>query len=161
MKLIEEELQYETENLGLVLDELGITPMAGRVLAYLMLSDPPHRSFDEIVDHLQASKSTISTSLKYLGQIDMIRYKTIPGDRRRYFSVAPDRWMAQINVHDKFRAMVGILNRVLEFRSVNDKDELASSLEEVRDMYLYFETEIPKMFERWEKIKKERREQLK
>lgn len=153
--MTEEELKHETEDLGLAFDKLGLTPMAGRVLAYLMLSDPPYRSFDEIVEHLQASKSSISTTLKYLEQVEMVNYKTFPGDRRRYFRVAPERWIAQINIHEKFRSMVNILNHVLEIRA-EEGDELTPGLKDVRDMYLYFETEIPRMFERWEAIKKEK-----
>ncbi|MDF9797284.1 DNA-binding transcriptional regulator GbsR (MarR family) [Catalinimonas alkaloidigena] len=153
--MTEEELRHETENIGLSFDKLGLTPMAGRVLAYLMLSDPPYRSFDEIVDHLQASKSSISTTLKSLDQTEMVTYKTFPGDRRRYFRVAPERWMAQINIHEKFRIMVNILNQVLAMRT-GKENELTPGLKDVRDMYLYFETEIPRMFQRWEEIKKKR-----
>lgn len=155
--MTEEELKHETEDIGLAFDKLGLPPMAGRVLAYLMISEPPYRSFDEIVDHLQASKSSISTTLKYLEGVEMITYKTFPGDRRRYFVVAPDRWVAQINIHKKFRTMVNILNHVLEIRSGQDK-ELSPGLKDVRDMYLYFETEIPRMLQRWEEMKKKNTE---
>jgi DNA-binding transcriptional regulator GbsR (MarR family) len=147
MPLSEEQLKQETENIGIVFDKLGFPPIAGRIMAFLMLSEPPHKSFDEIVAQVQASKSSVSTTLKFLDQQGMIDYKTYPGDRRRYFRVAPEKWYNLVNVTDKIRGLIEMFNHVLELRGKDE--EMTDSLKEVRDMYLYFEVEIPKIIQKW------------
>lgn len=147
--MTEDDLKHETENLGLSFDKLGLPPLAGRVLAYLMLSEPPFRTFDEIVAYLQASKSSVSTTLKYLEQMEMISYKTFPGDRKRYFKVEPTRWVSLIRVNDKIRTMISVFDHVLALKKQKDIE-----IKEIRDLYLYLETEIPKLFQRWEQTRK-------
>lgn len=147
--MTEDDLKHETENLGLSFDKLGLSPLAGRVLAYLMLSETPFRTFDEIVVHLQASKSSVSTTLKYLEQMEMISYKTLPGDRKRYFKVEPTRWVSLIKVNDKIRTMISVFDHVLALKKQKDPE-----IKEIRDLYLYLETEIPKLFQRWEQTRK-------
>ncbi|MFP4090299.1 MAG: GbsR/MarR family transcriptional regulator [Cyclobacteriaceae bacterium] len=151
----EEELRHETEHIGLYFDRLGIPPLAGRVVAYLMISHPPHRTFDEIVDHLQASKSSVSNALKMLEQFELISYRTFPGDRRRHFRVAPEKWISLIRVTDKIRTMIEMFKHVLEVRDEQD-EELNPSIRETLSMYRYFEVEIPRLLSRWEEDKKKR-----
>jgi DNA-binding transcriptional regulator GbsR (MarR family) len=73
------------EESGKVFVKFDLTPMQGRIVAYLTLSDTPEKTFDELVEYFRASKSSISNSLNYLLQNKIIDYKTIASDRKRYF----------------------------------------------------------------------------
>jgi DNA-binding transcriptional regulator GbsR (MarR family) len=73
------------EETGKVLEKFGLTPMQGRILAFFTLSDPPEKTFDELVSYFKASKSSVSNSLNYLLQNKIIDYKTFASDRKRYF----------------------------------------------------------------------------
>jgi DNA-binding transcriptional regulator GbsR (MarR family) len=73
------------EEAGKVFEKFGMTPMQGRILAYFTVSDPPEKSFDDIVLFFKASKSSVSNSLNYLLQSKIIDYKTYASDRKRYF----------------------------------------------------------------------------
>ncbi len=73
------------EETGKVLENFGFTPMQGRIIAYFTVSDPPEKTFDELVQYFNASKSSVSNSLNYLLQNKIIDYKTIASDRKRYF----------------------------------------------------------------------------
>ena len=59
--------------------------MQGRIVAYFTVSDPPEKTFDELVEYFKASKSSVSNSLNYLLQNKIIDYKTFASDRKRYF----------------------------------------------------------------------------
>ena len=74
-----------TEETGKVLEKFGLTPMQGRIVACFMVSDPPEKTFDELVKYFRASKSSVSNSLNYLLQNRIIDYKTFAADRKRYF----------------------------------------------------------------------------
>jgi len=73
------------EETGKVFEKFGLTPMQGRIIAYFTVSDPPEKTFDELVKYFKASKSSVSNSLNYLLQNKLIDYKTFASDRKRYF----------------------------------------------------------------------------
>lgn len=75
------------EETGKVFEKFDFTPMQGRIVAYFMISDPPEKTFDEMVKYFKASKSSVSNSLNYLLQNKFIDYKTFASDRKRYFFI--------------------------------------------------------------------------
>ena len=75
------------EETGKVFEKFGLTPMQGRIIAYFTVSDPPEKTFDELVQYFKASKSSVSNSLNYLLQNKIIDYKTFAADRKRYFFI--------------------------------------------------------------------------
>jgi DNA-binding transcriptional regulator GbsR (MarR family) len=75
------------EETGKVFEKFGLTPMQGRIVAYFTVSDPPEKTFDEMVKYFKASKSSVSNSLNYLLQNKVIDYKTFSPDRKRYFFI--------------------------------------------------------------------------
>jgi DNA-binding transcriptional regulator GbsR (MarR family) len=75
------------EETGKVFEKFGLTPMQGRIVACFTVSDPPEKTFDELVKYFKASKSSVSNSLNYLLQNKIIDYKTFSTDRKRYFFI--------------------------------------------------------------------------
>jgi len=75
------------EETGKVFEKFGLTPMQGRIIAYFTVSDPPEKTFDELVKYFKASKSSVSNSLSFLLQNKIIDYKTFASDRKRYFFI--------------------------------------------------------------------------
>jgi DNA-binding transcriptional regulator GbsR (MarR family) len=75
------------EETGKIFEKFGMTPMQGRIVAYFTVSDPPEKTFDELVKYFQASKSSVSNSLSFLLQNRIIDYKTYSTDRKRYFYI--------------------------------------------------------------------------
>ncbi|HNY14314.1 MAG TPA: hypothetical protein PKI12_02160 [Bacteroidales bacterium] len=68
-------------------EKFGLTPMQGRIIAWLTISDNPEKTFEELVKFFEASKSSISSSLSFLIQSGIIDYRTISAKRRRYFFI--------------------------------------------------------------------------
>ena len=75
------------EETGKVFEKFGLTPMQGRIVAFFTISDPPEKTFDELVQYFKASKSSVSNSLNFLLQNKIIDYKTFASDRKRYFFI--------------------------------------------------------------------------
>lgn len=75
------------EETGKIFEKFGMTPMQGRIIACFAISDPPEKTFDELVQYFQASKSSVSTSLSFLLMNRIIDYKTYSTDRKRYFYI--------------------------------------------------------------------------
>lgn len=72
----------------------GLSPIAGRLFAMLLLSDAP-RSLDEIAAFLDVSKASVSTEARRLVERGVIERVRRAGDRRDYYELAPD-FFAQI-----------------------------------------------------------------
>jgi len=75
------------EEIGIYFDKEGFQPIAGRILALLMVMDKERFTFDEIVEELQISKSAASITLRNLEIRGNIEYITLPGERKRYFQL--------------------------------------------------------------------------
>lgn len=74
------------EEMGVYFEQAqNISPLAARIKSLLLISSTDGYSFDEIVDFFKSSKSSISTNIKHLLDIESIEYFTKPGERKRYF----------------------------------------------------------------------------
>ena len=78
-------IREHIEETGKVFEKFGLTPMQGRLLAYLANAEKPEATFADLVNFFQASKSSISTSLNHLLSVKMIDYKTYASERKKYF----------------------------------------------------------------------------
>ncbi len=147
---LQAEKQHFVEDVALVFEEIGLTRMAGRILGWLLISNPPHQSADELAEALQASKGSISTMTRLLIQIDLIERIGLPGDRRDYFRMKPDVWaqllrarMSQItDLHQLAEEGLDLLEA--------EPPELRQRIQDMHDLYSYVETELPVLIERWE-----------
>lgn len=82
------------EKIGVFLEKaVNFQPVPARIAGYLLLSEPPYKTFDEIREYLNVSKSAVSQALNLLISQSFIDYITLPGDRKRYFRITANPWM--------------------------------------------------------------------
>ncbi|RTZ03373.1 hypothetical protein EKM02_00615 [Flavobacterium sp. RSP49] len=68
----------------------NLSPLGSRILGLLIIDGcKKGLTFEEIVEKLGASKSSISTNLNLLLKMDKINYYTLTGDRKKYFKSSP------------------------------------------------------------------------
>jgi len=148
------------EEFGLFFEQSGMPRMAGRILGRLLLSNPPHQSLDELREALLASKGSISTMTRLLIQIGLIERISLPGVRHDYFRIRPSACQHALKQSVE---RVAILRRLAErgLELLEGKAPLTrQGLEEMRDMYAFFEREFPALLERWEQEREKRRAQF-
>jgi DNA-binding transcriptional regulator GbsR (MarR family) len=144
------EKKHFVEEVGLFYEQTGLPRMAGRILGWLLISDPPHQSTGELTDALLASKGSISTMTRLLARIGLIERLSLPGVRRDYFRLKPGAWDQMIKQSlVQTTAIRQLAEHGLEL--LEDKADFnRERLEEMRDMYAFFEREFPALLERWE-----------
>jgi len=148
----EQELEKQrfVEEVGIFFEQSGMPRMAGRILGWLLISDSPHQMTGELTEALMASKGSISTMTRFLIRIRLIERISLPGQRRDYFrfkSGAWHRWLKEGLVQTTTARQLA--ERGLEL--LEGKSQLnRQGLEEMRDMYAFFEQEFPALVERWE-----------
>lgn len=88
---MEDEKQEIIEMFGVHFEKLfNIPPLAARILGTVIIEGcKSGLTFDELVEKMQASKSSISTNLNLLQKMNKINYFTKVGDRKKYFKAAP------------------------------------------------------------------------
>ena len=118
--------QSLVEKLGVLLESKEqLAPVEARILSYIILTGKVGTTFEDLVTHLCASKSTISTHLNHLQDLKKILYFTKPGDRKRYFIINQDNiiqsidnmmesWLDQKELHLEIRAYKVNANSIVE-----------------------------------------------
>lgn len=141
--------QEFAEEVGLYFDRFGVTRMAGRILGWLLVCEPPHQTINDLAEALQASKGSISSMTRVLIQMGLVERFSIPGHRRDYFRVRPGGWAAipdNMSVEcQRFKALAERGLRTLE----DDGPHTRERLEDMRDIYAFFEREIPRLIEQY------------
>ncbi|MFA5806214.1 MAG: helix-turn-helix domain-containing protein [Melioribacteraceae bacterium] len=140
------------EKFGVFIEKVAnFQPVSARVVGYLLISEPPYKTFNEILDYLKVSKSSISQALNLLISQDFVDYITLPNDRKRYFRLNVDSWF---NILKKKMGMAShlklIFQEILKHRS--DKyPEFNRNIETMIVFFEIFEKEIPLIFKKLEK----------
>ncbi len=144
------ELKRFVEEVGLLFELSGMPRMAGRILGWLLIADPPHQSLTQLAEALQASKGSISTMSRFLIQAGIVDRVSLPGDRRDYFSIKLDAWTELIQQKTaQIKAIREIAERGLELLD-GKPAQRRQRLEEMRDFHAFFEGELPRLSQRWE-----------
>jgi DNA-binding transcriptional regulator GbsR (MarR family) len=139
------------EEVGRVFEQFGIARMAGRMLGWLLICDPPRQSSADLGRALGASKGAISMATRLLESYGLARRMAVPGERGDFFEVVPD---AFTRAHDQagklrvFRELMQLGLDVLAAQGQQDSPR-AERLRETHDLYAFMERELPALMERF------------
>jgi DNA-binding transcriptional regulator GbsR (MarR family) len=141
--------QIFVEKVGVAFEQLTLPRMAGRIFGWLLISESPLVSMGELVEALQASKSSISSMLRLLIQIELIELVSLPGERRDYYRIRSDAWANSLKERlDQAQAFRQLAEEGLSLLDGASPDR-RQRLDEMRSMYALLEHEIPGLIERW------------
>lgn len=146
-----DELLQFVEQVASSFERMGLFRMAGRVIGWLLVCDPPEQTFAQLVEALQASKASISGAMRFLVASNWVERFSKPGDRRSYYRLRTDAMVeiAQRQV-DVYREFADLMQRGL--RAVGDqKPQRRARLEEMYELYAFLDRELPIVWERFEK----------
>src|SRR5450631_1714819 len=84
--------QSFVEELGVLAFDVGIPRATVRVLAWLVVCDPPPQSAPGIQNALHLSAGAVSAATRTLIGIGMLERAARPGDRHRYYQPRAGGW---------------------------------------------------------------------
>lgn len=159
-----EEITKQREELielfGIHFENIGhLPPLGSRILAMLIIDacSRPY-TFEDLVEQMGASKSSISTNLNLLLKMGKITYYTLPGDRKKYYR--PSEFSERFDNYLKMIAFEkGIMDKMVDYRkktvsSQSEKFELEKS-EAYKEHILEMEALLNKTIEKFRKIERE------
>ena len=95
------------ERVSMYLARDGVPPIAGRVLGWLMVCDPPEQSAGQISDAIGASRASLTSNLRLLTAMGFLSARTRPGNRTTYYRMADDAWA--VVVHRQIEGIMSFL----------------------------------------------------
>jgi DNA-binding transcriptional regulator GbsR (MarR family) len=139
------------EEVGVVFEQTGLPRMVGRLFGWLLIADPPYQSPGELAAVLQASKGSISTSVRTLTQLGLIERHVIPGSRHDNFRLKEDAIVKVIQhgLQQEIKMFKDLSERGLEMM----KDIPAKRktwLKEIQSRYTYLEKAFPALMEKYQ-----------
>lgn len=132
----------------------GMPMIAGRVIGWLLISDPPEQSAADLARVLEVSRSSISSSTRLLTPSGLVESVRRRGERQEYLRISPDGWSRMLaNRYARTTAFRQVVERGLGVLDGLDAPTPGrrDRLENVADLYGFLEAELPAMWERWER----------
>lgn len=131
-------------------------PLTSKIYAYLMLDCNGNGvTFDELVEVLNASKSSVSTSLNFLTQLKHIEHFTKIDNRKRFYRISSENLLIRLRkILDMLSQEKQLVERLKNYRleiceNSNDKSILKS------DIYLeHLKTSISRLAQTIDKLEK-------
>jgi DNA-binding transcriptional regulator GbsR (MarR family) len=148
------EEKHFVEDISLYFEQMGLPRTAGRVLGVLLICDPPAQSLTDLCEILQASKSSISTTMRLLTEMGLVERVASPVPRQVFFQFKSGGWVVFIRQRLKLWAS---LHQIAEhgLELLPDRDPgLRERLKEAHDMFSLIEDQLPALLERVEKERK-------
>ena len=138
------------EQVGLFMENAGLTRMSGRLLGLLLICDPPEQSSAQLVARLSASKGSISTNTRMLLASGLIEKVAMPGERGSWFRVRPHAW--EKILEQELLRITSFRELILEGLTILDgaSEKHRQRLEEAHEFYGFMEQEFPLVLRRWQ-----------
>ncbi|MFU8843151.1 MAG: GbsR/MarR family transcriptional regulator [Bacteroidales bacterium] len=148
------EIEIFIEDSGILFEKLGSTRMAGRIYGYMLTTDQEKVTFNELVEVLRASKSSISTNIKTLLQIGYLKMTTLPADRKTYYALNHEVNHVEIyaNRANLIRSIVDQADKALNLRK-NKTDKPSVWIKKTAAFYKWILIEMPQLLESYSEPK--------
>ena len=154
--LSDEEAQF-VEDIGLIMEDQGRPRIAGRILGWLLICEPPHQSFASLVEALGVSKGSVSSMTRLLLEGGLVERVTLPGDRQTYFRMAPDAWTRVLSwMTERVQRMHDAAQRGLDLVEARSPEADPWRLREMRDLYRIAARQLPELAAAFEEAREGR-----
>lgn len=144
-----DELSQFVERMGLGLESSGLPRAAGRMLAWLMVCDPPEQSADELAQALLASSGGVSTNVRMLVQLQLVERVGQAGSRRSLYRVAPNAWDHAMKAQERPTSRLRELADVGIHLLAESEPDRRRRLHEMHDYLAFMEREMPALRRRY------------
>ncbi|MFT4624802.1 MAG: DNA-binding transcriptional regulator GbsR (MarR family) [Myxococcota bacterium] len=148
---LEDRARLLVDQIAMLFENGGFSPVSGRIIGHLLLCDPPHQSSAQLADAVLASRGAISTQTRSLIRAGMVERVRFAGDRSAYFRLVEGCWARLLEAE---RARVQVLRRVGDealayFDAIGAPPARTLRLRELRDFNAFIESELPVLIEHW------------
>jgi DNA-binding transcriptional regulator GbsR (MarR family) len=135
------------DKLAAVLEQVGFPHSMAKVYAALTLADSEGLSTGELTEELGISKASVSNAMQFLVGTDLVERYRVRGSREAHYRILKGRWGDIIA--RKFTATSYVRSVAEDAMTVVESPAARERLEEMRDVYAFFEQEFENVMERF------------
>lgn len=127
----------------------GLPPIAGRVIGWLLVCDPPEQSAAQLAEAVQASRASLTGTLRVLTASGFAETVTRPGARTVYYRVTPDAFAAV--ARRRLASMTTFLDITKQGLALLGEDSpRAARVRSVHELFSWLAAEVGPLWERWD-----------
>jgi DNA-binding transcriptional regulator GbsR (MarR family) len=135
------------ERLTRMLEEVGFPHTIARVYTALTLAEGEGLSTSQLVEELEVSKASVSNATQFLVGTDLVERYRVRGSREAHNRIIKGVWGPILA--KKFAAIGYIRRTAEEAMALDPSDKARARLEEMHDVYSFFEKEFATVLDRW------------
>lgn len=135
------------DQLAAQLDTAGFPRMPARTLMALLTSPTGELTAEQISHVLDVSPAAVSGAIRYLQSVQVVRVGSLPGTRRRLYSLAPNWYTVTLTR----LSMYGELSEFTRHRppSVGPDTPAGQRVQEMADFYAFLNRKFPELLHEW------------
>lgn len=118
--------------------DIGLPPSLVRVLAWLIVCDPPHQSADDLAGTLGLSSGAVSAATSILVRGGLVSRRRFAADRKFHYELHPDGW--QRLLQSRLQVLAGV--REVAEAALTGSPAASPRLQSMRDFYAACEAQL-------------------
>jgi DNA-binding MarR family transcriptional regulator len=145
---------------GLFYEMAGQQRIAGMIVGWLMICDPPQQSITALADTLDVSKASVSTVIRQLQQIMQVERHPMPDTRQHYYRLSGGGNWAQI-LQNRWQFM-SLGRRISQdgLALVADDPQRSERIQEYVDFLSFMEEELGEAVStRWQEFRRKKHQE--
>ncbi|GAA2607307.1 GbsR/MarR family transcriptional regulator [Paractinoplanes durhamensis] len=142
---MDEERRF-AEEVGVVLSGIGLPAAFGKLMGRLLICDPPQQSSAQLARSLGLSKGSVSTGMRALEQVGMVR--RVPGAGRGHvYEMLPDALVRTVDARRVYLAIHALMQNGIDLLGGDESLPRAQRLRVSRDFYAFMAERIPQLID--------------
>ncbi|MBN1192506.1 MAG: GntR family transcriptional regulator [Coriobacteriia bacterium] len=134
------------------LEATGFPRAVARVYAALLLAEGEGLSTHELMDELGVSKASITNAMQFLVGTELVERYRVRGSREAHYRMLKGKWGG---ILERKFAATGYIRKIIdEAMELAPSPEACERLQELHDVYAFFEVEFESLMQRWNERKK-------
>lgn len=136
------------EEVAMICEGMGMARMAGRLMGWLLVCDPPVQTTADLVSALGISKAAVSVTGRQLTAAGLVQRVAMPGTRGDAYEITPMAFARSAMDPAPYRMMRELMQRGLAAIG-DDGSPRFERLRKTRDFYAFAERELPLLYEQF------------
>jgi MarR family protein len=134
------------DEVGVAMSAMGLPAAFGRLMGWLLICDPPQQTSTELARALDLSKGSVSTGMRALVQLGMVR--RVPASGRGYaYEMLPDALVHTVDARGLYLVFRDVMQKGLDVLGGDESLPRAQRLRVNRDFYAFVAERIPQLID--------------
>ncbi|MDC7125916.1 MAG: hypothetical protein PQJ46_10120 [Spirochaetales bacterium] len=147
-KKYKDKLEF-VDDFSLKIEEMGHPRIYGQILGWLIVCEPHHQSFSDLMTALNISKASVSNTTRILLEAKIIEKVRITGERQVYFKLKKNALLEFMGKQNAiFSEIKTILDDGRQFLLESGETDI-QRIEKARQFYIFMAAEFPSLLEKF------------